>query len=273
MSASDIVFLAASIVAVGASALVVTRRNPIYSTLFMMAALAALAVIFVALEAAFLGAIQILLYAGAIMVLFVFVIMLLNPGTQELSLPRAPAWQRGSAFVMAAALLVVLASAFYRGDIKDAPAFSDPTLAVPAPPPRPVPTLEAAPGEPPPPPPAEFGTTERFADSMYRDHLVAFEAISLVILAAIAGVVVLAKRRLGDIPASARGGVGAGAGGSMVGAGSPPSEADLVAGGAPAEIAEAGLPRGARDVQLAAARLRYGHGGPSAASVGETHKS
>ena len=77
---TEILFYVFAGVAVGGSVGVVVSRSPVASLLFMVAALASTAGIFVLLEAHFLAAIQIMVYAGAIMVLFLFVIMLLNLG-------------------------------------------------------------------------------------------------------------------------------------------------------------------------------------------------
>jgi NADH-quinone oxidoreductase subunit J len=70
-------------VAVVASLLVIAQRNPIYSVLLLIASFGALSGLYVLLDAPFVAVIQIIVYAGAIMVLFVFVIMLLNAGEEE----------------------------------------------------------------------------------------------------------------------------------------------------------------------------------------------
>ena len=77
---ADILFFIFAAVAVGGALGVVIGRSPVASLLFMVATLASTAGIFVLLEAHFLAAVQIIVYAGAIMVLFLFVIMLLNLG-------------------------------------------------------------------------------------------------------------------------------------------------------------------------------------------------
>ncbi|NNM31828.1 MAG: NADH-quinone oxidoreductase subunit J, partial [Gemmatimonadetes bacterium] len=76
----DILFMVFSAVAIGGAIGVVAGRSPIASLLFMIATLASVAGIYVLFEAHFLAAIQVMVYAGAIMVLFLFVIMLLNLG-------------------------------------------------------------------------------------------------------------------------------------------------------------------------------------------------
>src|SRR5258706_14076256 len=71
-------FYALAAVAVIASILVIAQRNPIYSVLLLIASFGALSGLYVLLDAPFAAAIQIIVYAGAIMVLFLFVVMLLN---------------------------------------------------------------------------------------------------------------------------------------------------------------------------------------------------
>jgi len=75
-------------VAVIASLLVIAQRNPIYSVLLLIASFGALSGLYVLLDAPFVAVIQIIVYAGAIMVLFLFVVMLLNAHTED-DLPRA----------------------------------------------------------------------------------------------------------------------------------------------------------------------------------------
>src|SRR5574342_672222 len=69
-----------AVIAIGAAALCITRRSPVASALWLVTTLFSLAGIFVLLDAQFLAALQVMVYAGAIMVLFLFVIMLLNLG-------------------------------------------------------------------------------------------------------------------------------------------------------------------------------------------------
>ncbi|MBK8006362.1 MAG: NADH-quinone oxidoreductase subunit J [Gemmatimonadetes bacterium] len=69
-----------AVLAVGCALLVVTMRNPIASAFWLVQTMLCLAAIFLLLQAQFIGAIQVLVYAGAVMVLFLFVIMLLNLG-------------------------------------------------------------------------------------------------------------------------------------------------------------------------------------------------
>ncbi len=80
MDVTGAVFYLFAGLAVASAVLMITRRNPVYSAMYLVLTLFSLAAIFVLLNAHFLAALQVLLYAGAIMVLFLFVIMLLNLG-------------------------------------------------------------------------------------------------------------------------------------------------------------------------------------------------
>ena len=77
------VFVLFALMAVASSVVVVAHRNPVYSTMGLVLTLFAVAVLFVLLGAPFLAALQILIYAGAIVVLFLFVLMLLNITREE----------------------------------------------------------------------------------------------------------------------------------------------------------------------------------------------
>src|SRR5881628_3062703 len=78
MTAQLLVFYLLAALTVGGASLVVTRRNPVHSALFLVVAFMGVAGVFVLLEAEFLAAVQVLVYAGGIMVLFLFVIMLVD---------------------------------------------------------------------------------------------------------------------------------------------------------------------------------------------------
>ncbi|HWW87501.1 MAG TPA: NADH-quinone oxidoreductase subunit J [Vicinamibacterales bacterium] len=83
MPSDALFFYAFGAIAVIASLLVIAQRNPIYSVLLLIASFGALSGLYVGLEAPFVAVIQIIVYAGAIMVLFLFVVMLLNAPTEE----------------------------------------------------------------------------------------------------------------------------------------------------------------------------------------------
>src|SRR4029077_18035689 len=83
MNLPVIIFFVCALVAVAGAALLIWAREPIHSALALVLVMMALAVLYLLLGAAVISAVQIIVYAGAIMVLFVFVIMLLNAGTEE----------------------------------------------------------------------------------------------------------------------------------------------------------------------------------------------
>src|SRR5215510_9422935 len=84
-----VVFYLFAALAVGASALVIGQRNPMYSVLLLIASFGALSGLYIQLDAPFVAVAQIIIYAGAIMVLFLFVVMLLNAPQED-----AAAWDR-----------------------------------------------------------------------------------------------------------------------------------------------------------------------------------
>ena len=106
ISGATIGFYLLAIVAILASLRVITRTNPVHALLNMIVTLLALSGIFFALGAPFAGALEIIVYAGAIMVLFVFVVMMLNLGTQ--STLEEESWLSSSAWAVPAGLAVIV---------------------------------------------------------------------------------------------------------------------------------------------------------------------
>ena len=105
-----IAFYIAIAVALLATVLVITGRNPVHALLYLVVSLLAVAVIFLLLGAPFAAALEVIIYAGAIMVLFLFVVMMLTVGTGETAAPllRPRAWIGPS--LLAAVLLIELAA-------------------------------------------------------------------------------------------------------------------------------------------------------------------
>lgn len=93
----DVAFYIASFVAILATVMVITRRNAVHALLYLIVSLLAVAVIFFLLGAPFIAALEVIIYAGAIMVLFVFVIMILNLGPRAVEQERQ--WQRPGMWV------------------------------------------------------------------------------------------------------------------------------------------------------------------------------
>jgi NADH-quinone oxidoreductase subunit J len=174
-------------VAVFSAILVVTMRSPIASAFWLVATMLSLAGIFFLLQAQFIGVIQVLVYAGAVMVLFLFVIMLLNLGHRGSDLQRAPAW-------LAAALLVgvfgsqILPLAGYSRErlaleYTRSPYLADPGVVFDS-------TVSAARAT------LDRGVPGDIAKPLFEQYLIPFELTSVLLLAAIVGAVVLAKRRI-----------------------------------------------------------------------------
>ena len=154
------------LIAIASALAFVTRKSPVAAALWLVNTLFCIAALYVMLEAHFIAAIQVLVYAGAIMVVFLFVVMLLNLGhPSELADMRG----RGTRLAAGAVGLVLLAELWVlsRQDLPRAA----------------------------PPPVSAEGAVGVIAAPLFREFLLAFEVTSVLLLAAIVGAVVLAKRR------------------------------------------------------------------------------
>lgn len=159
-----VLFVIFACVAIGGALNVLLRRHPLHSALALLVVLGALTGLYVLLGAYFLAMIQVVLYAGAILVLFLFVIMLLNIRAEEGQIERRPLL-RGLAVPLAGLLG---AEIFYL-----------------------VRTFE----ENPIPSGTSVGTTESVGEQLFTTYLLPFEVTSILILIALLGAVVLARRR------------------------------------------------------------------------------
>jgi NADH-quinone oxidoreductase subunit J len=153
---------------VASAAATVLSPNPVHSALSLVITLFFVAVHYIALGAHLVAALQIIVYAGAVMVLFLFVIMLLNlqPDPDESRLNPVSAIATGAALILTVAIGRLM---FAFGST------------------APVANL-----------PENFGTTKALAGILFRDHIVAFELTSLLLLVAVVGAVVLAQRDKGE---------------------------------------------------------------------------
>ena len=169
MTGVDIAFWVLAAGAVGFSVVVVTNRNPVACVLFLVASFFCLAGLFVTLHSHFLAAIQVLVYAGAIMVLFLFVIMLLNLGT--------PQWFDVSSPALVAIVVLLgagFAAALIGGGLPEfRPSFQGPVAEFPA---------------------DVRGSTEAVGAALYTVYYLPFMATALLLLLAMVGAVVLARR-------------------------------------------------------------------------------
>lgn len=102
----EIVFYVTAVIAVVATILTITRLNPIHALLYLIVSLLAVATVFYVLGAPFIAALEVIIYAGAIMVFFVFVVMMLNLGKRTLEIERG--WLRPAMWIGPAILAAIL---------------------------------------------------------------------------------------------------------------------------------------------------------------------
>jgi NADH-quinone oxidoreductase subunit J len=158
-----VAFAVLAVLAVGSALGLVLKRNPIHGALFLVVNLGTIAAFYLRLGAEFLALAQIIIYAGAIMVLFVFAIMVLIPGKEETG-PDPLRGLRVLALPVGAVLLVLLVLVLARRDASP-----------------------AAPGGP--------AGLEALARLLFSQYLLPFELTSVLLLAAMVGVLLLARRR------------------------------------------------------------------------------
>jgi NADH-quinone oxidoreductase subunit J len=165
MSGYDIAFFAFAALTLLCGAMVVLKRNPVTSAMFLVLCIVSLAGLFVLLQAFFLAAVQILVYAGAVMVLFLFVIMLLDLKEEARRRIRLARGVTGALAVFAV-LAIILQTIWqtHRG------------AALPAP------TL--------------VGGTAPLGKLLFSSFLLPFEILSLLLLVAMLGVILLSKKEL-----------------------------------------------------------------------------
>jgi NADH-quinone oxidoreductase subunit J len=171
---ADFFFVLFAVMALGGGVAMVGARNPVASLLYLVMAFFAMSGIFVLLDAHFIAAVNLIVYTGAILVLFLFVIMLLNLGRTEKTDLRGPVYRVLGIVAGAAvfALLLVMlrggATTSMAGGMGEA-------------------TMDAM--------LRSQGAVGIVAEPMFRSYLVPFEITSLLLLVAIVGAIVLARRR------------------------------------------------------------------------------
>jgi NADH-quinone oxidoreductase subunit J len=160
-----------AVATVAFSAQVVLRRNPVHAAVSLVAAFFFLAGLYVLLAAHLIAILQVMVYAGAVMVLFVFVIMLLNLKEEELGQERITAWKiiGGISIVVTTGLIafLALANAYPTGFLRDM-ARSQPA----------------------------FGSVKGVGQALYIASVLPFEVTSLLLTVAIVGAVVVAKGKI-----------------------------------------------------------------------------
>ena len=161
------------LIAMASAVVFVTRKSPVSAAMWLVVTMFSLAALYVLLDAQFIGVIQVLVYAGAIMVVFLFVIMLLNLGEpSQLADARSLGWKLAAGAVALGLLAELLA--LVRGTVAE-------RFALPA--------GYAAQQV------ATQGAIAPIAGPLFHEYLLAFEVTSMVLLTAIVGAVVLGKRR------------------------------------------------------------------------------
>ena len=174
MAFNAVVFYVFGALAVGTSLLVIGQRNPIYSVLLLIASFAALSGLYILLDSPFAAVTQMIVYAGAIMVLFLFVVMLLNVPREDAAewdrshpLNRPGARRLGGA--LAGLLLLELVWAVWHVSTRQESGIKD--VAV-----------------------GSVSSVAAIGRSIFTDYAFPFEVTSILILAAMVGAVILARR-------------------------------------------------------------------------------
>jgi NADH-quinone oxidoreductase subunit J len=165
-----LLFWLLSVIALIASVSMIIQRNPVYSALFLIATLLSLAALFLLLNADFLAAIQIIVYAGAIMVLFLFVIMLLDVRRTEVTASRVKL-QKSLGILLGVVFfvetLLVLRSSTVKEMARQATTPVDP----------------------------DFGTAAALGRALFTHYVFPLQLAAILLFVALIGAVVLAKRR------------------------------------------------------------------------------
>ena len=171
-SGSQWIFYAFAALAVFSALATISRKNVVVAAVWLVVCFCSVAVCYVLLEATFLAAIQVLVYAGAMMVLFVFVIMVLDVDERGATTHRKPSrigkiGYFGFFGLITLFLIWVFVGTMSRQYVTPGAEITDP----------------------------EFGTADGVGNQLFRDYLFAFEAVSMLLLAAVVGAVVVARSR------------------------------------------------------------------------------
>ena len=188
-----LVFVIIGTIAVASSILVVAMRNPVHSALFLLLTFLCVAVLFVIKSAEFVAAVQVLVYAGGIMVLFLFVVMLINVRHLPEERVTSKVWLGGIVVGLALFLLffTLVRSGAYHDEVPGAArklstAKNTYLTEHPTDPNKLVRRTRWV----------ENRNAEAVGDALYRDYLVPFEIASLFLLVAMIGAIVIGKREL-----------------------------------------------------------------------------
>jgi NADH-quinone oxidoreductase subunit J len=168
-----LLFIIMGLITVVCAVCVVFQKNPIYSAIFLIQTMVSLAVLYVLLHAEFIAAIQVMVYAGAVMVLFSFVIMLLNLGKKDVEGGKDKLiFQKASAILLGIILFVMIGVVTFKT------------------------VLQGTKGEYTPESISEIGNTQLVGKLLFTDYIFPFEIASILLFAAVLGAIVLAKKEL-----------------------------------------------------------------------------
>ena len=166
MEFAHILFLGLAALAVVAAFNVILQRNPIYSAIGLIVVLCSLAVLFLTLNAQFISAMQIIVYAGAILVLYLFVVLLLNIRREDRYHAQFPVAMLLGVMLLTELVLLALQRGWAQGTESGQRGASA----------------------------ADVGNTQMIGEVLYSTYLFPFEVASLVLLVAMIGAIILAKR-------------------------------------------------------------------------------
>lgn len=165
MTIDLLIFFGLAAVAVWSAVCMLLSRNAVYSALFLVLNFLTVAVFFLLLQAAFIALVQVTVYAGAIMVLFLFVIMLL--GAERIETRPSLAWQAPVSIALTVLLLGLMALALLQ-----APGLAE------------IPALTEG-----------FGSPAAVGEVLFGDYVLPFEVTSILLLVAMVGAIVLTRRQ------------------------------------------------------------------------------
>jgi NADH-quinone oxidoreductase subunit J len=168
MTVNLIFFLVLAVVCIATAVGMLMSRSAVYSALFLVLNFGTVAVFYILLDAPFIAMSQITVYAGAIMVLFIFVIMLL--GTELLPRSRVLPWQRPLAVAMAAVLVIEAGYLLFSRGVP-AGAIADPVV--------------------------NFGSPQQIGLALFQQYLLPFEVTSVLLLIAMVGAIILTQKDKG----------------------------------------------------------------------------
>lgn len=165
MNITQILFWFLSVVALFSALMVITSKNPVHSVLWLIATFFAISGHYILLNAQFLAIVNIIVYAGAIMVLFLFVIMLMNLNKE--TEPQKNRWLRIAGAIAGGSLLLVLVAALKDTDIKQQQALVNE---------------------------GSIGLIKSLGKELFTTYVVPFEISSILFLSAMVGAVVIGKK-------------------------------------------------------------------------------